>query len=173
MQIKSNKYLVAVLGAGTMGEGIAQTVASSGHPVMLYDVSQQQLQMALENIAKRLGVAISIYDINATVMTNSYEWGGIICSTPAEVAESSDIVFSMLPADENLLAVALGEDGIIDSLRGGLTLVDFSTLGPATIHTIDKKFGELGAHCLSAAVTLGVPRAIEGTLSIYVDMDVY
>ena len=54
MQIEANNYLVAVLGAGTMGEGIAQTVASSGHPVMLYDVSQQQLQIAIENIAKRL-----------------------------------------------------------------------------------------------------------------------
>ena len=54
MQIEANNYLVAVLGAGTMGEGIAQTVASSGYPVMLYDVSQQQLQIAIENIAKRL-----------------------------------------------------------------------------------------------------------------------
>ena len=54
MQIELNNYPVAVLGAGTMGEGIAQTAASAGHPVMLYDVSQQQLETAFENIAKRL-----------------------------------------------------------------------------------------------------------------------
>ena len=54
MQIELNNYPVAVLGAGTMGEGIAQTVASAGHPVMLYDVSPQQLENAIENIAKRL-----------------------------------------------------------------------------------------------------------------------
>ena len=54
MQIEANNYPVAVLGAGTMGEGIAQIAASAGHPVMLYDVSQQQLETALENIAKRL-----------------------------------------------------------------------------------------------------------------------
>ena len=54
MQIESKCYPVAVLGAGTMGEGIAQIAATSGHPVMLYDVSQAQTQGAIENIAKRL-----------------------------------------------------------------------------------------------------------------------
>ena len=54
MQIEANNYPVAVLGAGTMGEGISQIAASAGHPVMLYDVSQQHLVTALENIAKRL-----------------------------------------------------------------------------------------------------------------------
>ena len=37
-----------------MGEGIAQIAATSGHPVMLYDVSRAQTQGAIENIAKRL-----------------------------------------------------------------------------------------------------------------------
>jgi len=54
MQIEASNYPVAVIGAGTMGEGIAQIAASAGHPVLLYDVSQQQSQNALENIAKRL-----------------------------------------------------------------------------------------------------------------------
>jgi len=54
MQIESKCYPVAVLGAGTMGEGIAQIAATFGHPVMLYDVSQAQTQGAIENIAKRL-----------------------------------------------------------------------------------------------------------------------
>ena len=54
MEIELNNYPVAVLGAGTMGEGIAQTAASAGHPVMLYDISLQQLENAIENIVKRL-----------------------------------------------------------------------------------------------------------------------
>ena len=37
-----------------MGEGIAQIALSAGHPVMLYDFSQQQLETAFENIAKNL-----------------------------------------------------------------------------------------------------------------------
>ena len=54
MQIDPKNYPIAVLGTGTMGEGIAQTAATAGHPVMLYDVSQEQTRAALENIAKRL-----------------------------------------------------------------------------------------------------------------------
>ncbi|MBC8259058.1 MAG: 3-hydroxyacyl-CoA dehydrogenase [SAR324 cluster bacterium] len=54
MQIESNNYPVAVLGAGTMGEGIAQIAATAGHPVQLYDVSQKQTQAAVKNIAGRL-----------------------------------------------------------------------------------------------------------------------
>ena len=52
MQIEA--YTIAVLGAGTMGEGIAQIAGTAGHPVLLYDVSQAQTQSAIENIDKRL-----------------------------------------------------------------------------------------------------------------------
>ena len=65
MQIEANNYPVAVLGAGTMGEGIAQIAATAGHPVMLYDVSQQQLQTALDNIAKRLERSVKKEKITA------------------------------------------------------------------------------------------------------------
>ena len=54
MQIEANNYTIAVLGAGTMGEGIAQIAGTAGHPVLLYDVSQEQTQSAIENIDKRL-----------------------------------------------------------------------------------------------------------------------
>jgi 3-hydroxybutyryl-CoA dehydrogenase len=65
MQIEANNYPVAVLGAGPMGEGIAQIAARAGHPVMLYDVSQQQLETALENIAKRLERSVKKEKITA------------------------------------------------------------------------------------------------------------
>ena len=41
MEIKTENYTVAVMGAGTMGRGIAQVAASAGHPVMLYDVAEK------------------------------------------------------------------------------------------------------------------------------------
>ena len=47
---------VAVLGAGTMGQGIAQVLVGSGHDVELYDVADDQLKRAQEAIAKGLGV---------------------------------------------------------------------------------------------------------------------
>ena len=45
---------VAVLGAGTMGNGIAQVFARAGYSVILRDVGQRYLDRALETIGKNL-----------------------------------------------------------------------------------------------------------------------
>ena len=45
---------VAVLGAGTMGNGIAHVFARSGYAVILRDVEQKLLDRALERIAANL-----------------------------------------------------------------------------------------------------------------------
>ncbi|SMO92283.1 3-hydroxyacyl-CoA dehydrogenase family protein [Melghirimyces algeriensis] len=43
-----------VLGAGTMGSGIAQVLAYSGYDVQLWDLSKEQLDQGMERIQKRL-----------------------------------------------------------------------------------------------------------------------
>src|SRR5690606_11717152 len=45
---------VAVLGAGTMGNGIAHTFAQFGYQVNLIDISESQLQKGIESISKNL-----------------------------------------------------------------------------------------------------------------------
>lgn len=45
---------IAVIGAGTMGNGIAHVFAQHGHPVNLIDVSQPALEKALATIGKNL-----------------------------------------------------------------------------------------------------------------------
>ena len=45
---------IAVIGAGTMGAGIAQVLAQSGLEVRLYDADPQALEGALEKLARRL-----------------------------------------------------------------------------------------------------------------------
>ena len=51
MEIK----LVGVVGAGTMGNGIAQVFAQAGFPVCLVDVAQPMLDRARASIEKSLG----------------------------------------------------------------------------------------------------------------------
>ncbi len=46
---------VAVVGAGTMGHGIAQVIAGAGLQVTLVDVSDQALEAALERVRRSLG----------------------------------------------------------------------------------------------------------------------
>jgi 3-hydroxybutyryl-CoA dehydrogenase len=45
---------ISVIGAGTMGNGIAHVFAQNGHKVNLIDVSQQQLEKAINTISKNL-----------------------------------------------------------------------------------------------------------------------
>ena len=45
---------IAVIGAGTMGNGIAHVFAQKGYPVALIDVSQEQLNKAIGTIDKNL-----------------------------------------------------------------------------------------------------------------------
>jgi len=42
--------LVAIIGSGTMGAGIAQVAAAAGHPVVLYDIRADAVQAAIGNI---------------------------------------------------------------------------------------------------------------------------
>ena len=45
---------IAVIGAGTMGNGIAHTFAQFGYPVFLVDVSEASLEKGLATIVKNL-----------------------------------------------------------------------------------------------------------------------
>jgi len=49
-----NGLIVGVVGAGTMGEGIAQVAAAAGHAVLLYDTRAGAADRAREQVAARL-----------------------------------------------------------------------------------------------------------------------
>jgi 3-hydroxyacyl-CoA dehydrogenase len=46
--------LIGVIGAGTMGNGIAQTAAASGFDVVLCDIEQNLVDRGLANVSKSL-----------------------------------------------------------------------------------------------------------------------
>ncbi|MES2649128.1 MAG: 3-hydroxyacyl-CoA dehydrogenase NAD-binding domain-containing protein [Bacteroidota bacterium] len=58
---------VAVIGAGTMGNGIAHVFAQHGFTVNLVDVSEQQLEKAIQTITKNLDRQIEKQAISAEV----------------------------------------------------------------------------------------------------------
>ena len=61
----SNKGRVAVLGAGTMGAGIAQIAAMSGYAVSLFDVSAAQIEKAKTTTASSLDKLVAKAKIDA------------------------------------------------------------------------------------------------------------
>ncbi|MBL0742228.1 3-hydroxyacyl-CoA dehydrogenase NAD-binding domain-containing protein [Chryseolinea lacunae] len=57
---------VAVIGAGTMGQGIAQLCALAGYPVMLYDTQPDITKTALAAVRKNLETAVEKGKLSAT-----------------------------------------------------------------------------------------------------------
>ncbi len=90
---------VAVIGAGTMGNGIAHVFAQNGFSVNLIDVSQQQLDKALLQINKNLDRQVSKKII--TTENKTAALGNITALTSLEAGvKQSDLVVEA--ATENL-----------------------------------------------------------------------
>lgn len=62
---------IAVIGAGTMGNGIAHTFAQSGFKVQLIDINEASLKKGLETISKNLDRQVAKDIISETVKQNT------------------------------------------------------------------------------------------------------
>jgi len=94
--------------------------------------------------------------------------GAIPATSPREVAEQSDFVFTNLPDSPDVELVALGLDGIIEGTHEGLITIDNSTIKPETARHIAAEFEQVGVQALDAPVSGGDIGAKAGTLSIMV-----
>ena len=86
--------------------------------------------------------------------------------SPREVAEASDVVFSMVTDNDALRAVALGPDGIIAGLRRGAVFVEMSTVSPAVTREIGEAVAAHGAAMLDAPISGSTITVEAGTASI-------
>jgi len=92
--------------------------------------------------------------------------------TPREVAEAADIVFTSLPDDTVVEAVAGGPDGILAGLATGGLWVDMSTISPRASRALAERVRRCEATMLDAPVSGSVPQVQAGTLTIMVGGDV-
>jgi 3-hydroxybutyryl-CoA dehydrogenase len=103
---------VAVLGAGTMGNGIAHVFARAGYRVILRDVEQRFLDRGLETIAKNLDREIKKGKLaeaeKGTVL------GRLQCVTDMAAIGAADFVVEVVPEKiEIKRAVLMEADGIL------------------------------------------------------------
>lgn len=83
---------IAVIGAGTMGNGIAHVFAQTGFTVSLIDVSQPQLDKALQTIAKNFDRQIAKGSIGADVKDNALNNIATFASVEEGVKEADLVV---------------------------------------------------------------------------------
>jgi 3-hydroxyisobutyrate dehydrogenase len=91
--------------------------------------------------------------------------------TPRAVAEAAEVVFTSLPDDDALNAVASGQNGTLAGLGFEKTWVDMSTVSPRASTTLAARVRGQHAAMLDAPVSGSVPQAQAGTLTIMVGGD--
>jgi 2-hydroxy-3-oxopropionate reductase len=116
----------------------------------------------------KAGYQLVVMDRNQAAVAEVVAAGAEPAATPREVAERADIVITMLPNSPQVKEVVLGEDGILEAARAGLTLIDMSSIAPLVSREVAEKLAAKGAAMLDAPVSGGQPKAIDGTLSVMV-----
>ena len=141
---------VGFVGLGAMGSGMVPRLLSAGHTVTGWNRSREK--------------AVSLI-----------EQGMLWADSPREVAQSSEIVFSIVTDAAAVKAVALGPDGVISGLRKDGIYLDMSTIAPDASRVVAAEFEAADLTMLDAPVSGSPITLAQGKISIMVggDKDAY
>lgn len=94
--------------------------------------------------------------------------GARVVGSPAEVARASDVIITILPADQELTETVFGDEGILKGFSRGKVLIDMTTGTALCMQEVDEAIVAAGGAVLDAPVSGGTPAAAQGTLTIMV-----
>jgi 3-hydroxyisobutyrate dehydrogenase len=89
-----------------------------------------------------------------------------VASSPADAVREADVVITCLPSSAEVEAVIHGENGILDAMRRGATLIDCTSGDPPTSRSIAAELGGRGVEFIDAPVSGGTTAAKAGTLTV-------
>jgi 3-hydroxyisobutyrate dehydrogenase-like beta-hydroxyacid dehydrogenase len=137
---------IGFVGLGVMGQGIVPRLLAAGHTVAGWNRSKDK---AADLIAAGMGWA----------------------DTPRAVAETSEIVFSIVTDGAAVRAVALGPDGVISGLRRGGVYADMSTIAPDVSRAVAAEFAAAGLAMVDAPISGSPVTLVQGNASLMVGGD--
>jgi 3-hydroxyisobutyrate dehydrogenase-like beta-hydroxyacid dehydrogenase len=94
------------IGLGKMGTGMAQSLLTAGHELVVYNRTRERAEPLLR-------------------------MGALIAATPREAAHGAEVVVTMLADDAAVEAVTFGDDGVLSGLAIGAVHVSCSTISVA------------------------------------------
>jgi len=135
-----------MVGLGAMGEGIVPRLLGAGHVVVGW------------NRTKSKGEAL---------IGQGMKWA----ESPREVAESSDVVLSIVTDSNAVKSVALGPDGVISGLSKDGVYLDMSTISPESSRAVASEFKQAGKTMLDAPLSGSTVTLTAGKASFMVGGD--
>jgi len=133
---------VGFIGTGGMGSGMAANLIKAGYDLVVNDLRREQ--------AKGLE-----------------DQGAQFAESPKAVAESSEIVLSMLPNNDAVEAVGLGKGGLVEATTGAKVWIDFSSIDKATIVGVSGELEKTGWSVVDAAAGGVEEVAAAGELALW------
>ncbi len=126
---------VAFLGLGIMGHAMASNLVKAGHDVTVWNRTKGKTVEGAKN-----------------------------ASSPAEAAQGVEVVWTCVSDTTAVENVLFGENGVESVLTQGMTVVDSSTISPASTRSFAKRVNARGAEYVDAPVTGSKIGAAEGKL---------
>jgi 2-hydroxy-3-oxopropionate reductase len=116
----------------------------------------------------KAGYPLVVHDVTPTAVDELVADGAKAGTSSRQVAETVDVLVTMLPDSPEVREVYLGPDGAFEALRPGWLAIDMSSIAPSTARDLAERAAGAGAEMLDAPVSGGDKGAIAGTLSIMV-----
>lgn len=152
---------VCVIGAGTMGNGIAHVFAQHGFAVTLVDVSQEQLNKAIVTITKNLDRQVSKGSITADVRESSLK--NINTNTSlATGVKSADLIVEA--ATENIgLKLEIFKQIDEYAMENAILATNTSSISITRIASVTKRPGQvIGMHFMNPVPVMKLVEIING-----------
>ena len=140
------EHHVGWIGTGVMGKSMCGHILNAGYQIYVFNRTKDK--------------AKDLIDMGAN-------W----CSNPKEVAEKSDIIFTIVGFPQDVEEVYFGDEGILESIKAESIIVDMTTSEPSLAQKIYSEAKKIGVSSLDAPVSGGDIGARNGKLAIMIGGD--
>jgi len=134
------KMRISIVGLGSMGYGMAQSLLKAGHAVQGFDINPENTArlVAEGGLAQPLEKAMQDTDILVVVVLNAHQ--------------TNEVLF--------------GDNGWVARLGPSATIISCATVAPEFARDAERRCGVFGIHYLDAPISGGAAKAASGSLSI-------
>lgn len=113
------------------------------------------------------GYSVTVFNRTLSKAQTLCDRGAIMVDSPKSVAAESDIVFTIVGYPQDVREVIIGENGVLQGLKPGGTVVDMTTSEPSLAREIFDYAKQRGCESVDAPVSGGDKGAKAGALAIF------
>jgi putative dehydrogenase len=136
-----NTLAAGVIGLGSMGLGMAQSMV-------------------------KRGIRVAGFDINSAAVAKLAAAGGSSASSVAEVAKNADVLLVVVVNAAQTDTVLFGEKGAAAAMKPGSVIISSATMAPDDARRLAAKAEALGLLYLDAPISGGAAKAAIGQLTV-------